>query len=69
CVVEELKKVTTRVAHVLSTSDDGGSTTEIVHVLLGGPAIGDIRSRCLRYVSRPYKETIRAFLVYFHSEI
>ncbi|KAL6842792.1 hypothetical protein ACP4OV_027636 [Aristida adscensionis] len=107
-VVEELKKVTTRVAHVLPVSDDGGSTAEIVR----GPAVGDIRSRCLRLsdestsealsvrrllghrlpldpseaklewyqivegdhslwdgVSRPYRETIRAFLVYFHNEI
>ncbi|CAL5412341.1 unnamed protein product [Camellia sinensis] len=46
-VVEELRKLTTRVAHVLPVSDDGGSTAEIVRVL-GGPAVGDIRSRCLR---------------------
>ena len=43
----ELKRYTTRVAHVLPVSDDGGSTAEIVRVL-GGPAVGDIRSRCLR---------------------
>ncbi|XP_031268256.1 uncharacterized protein LOC116126733 isoform X2 [Pistacia vera] len=110
-VVEELKKFTTRVAHVLPVSDDGGSTAEIVRVL-GGPAVGDIRSRCLRLsdesssealavrrllghrlpldsqqaksewydivegehslwngVSRPYRETIRAFLAYFQNEI
>ncbi|KAK4759190.1 hypothetical protein SAY87_022321 [Trapa incisa] len=110
-VVEELKTLTTRVAHVLPVSDDGGSTAEIVRVL-GGPAVGDIRSRCLRLsdqstsealavrrllghrlpldplqaksewyeiveevhtlwngVSRPYQETIRAFLVYFQNEI
>ncbi|XP_048230299.1 uncharacterized protein YNL011C isoform X6 [Ricinus communis] len=110
-VVEELKKLTTRVAHVLPVSDDGGSTAEIVRVL-GGPAVGDIRSRCLRLsdqstcealavrtllghrlpldaplaklewydivegehplwtgVSRPYRETIQAFLVYFQNEI
>ncbi|XP_010509793.1 PREDICTED: uncharacterized protein YNL011C-like [Camelina sativa] len=110
-VVEELKKITTRVAHVLPVSDDGGSTAEIVRVL-GGPAVGDIRSRCLRLsdestsealavrrllghrlpidahkakkdwydivegdhplwdgVSRPYSETIRAFLIYFQNEI
>ncbi|KAJ7560528.1 hypothetical protein O6H91_04G133800 [Diphasiastrum complanatum] len=110
-VVEELKKLTTRVAHVLPVSDDGGSTAEIVRVL-GGPAIGDIRSRCLRLsdestvealavkrllghrlaltpedaksewyhilegnhllwhdVSGPYRETIRAFLVFFQSQI
>ncbi|XP_052201450.1 uncharacterized protein YNL011C [Diospyros lotus] len=110
-VVEELKKLTTRVAHVLPVSDDGGSTAEIVRVL-GGPAVGDIRSRCLRLsdqstsealavrrllghrlplnaqqaksewydivegehslwegVSKPYRETIRAFLVYFQNQI
>lgn len=32
-VVEELKNITTRVAHVLPVSDDGGSTAEIVRVL------------------------------------
>ena len=42
-----LRGFTTRVAHVLPVSDDGGSTAEIVRVL-GGPAVGDIRSRCLR---------------------
>ncbi|GJW82582.1 maternal effect embryo arrest 18 [Tanacetum coccineum] len=106
-VVEELKKLTTSVAHVLPVSDDGGSTAEIVRVF-GGPAVGDIRSRCLRLsdqstsealavrtllgfrlpldaqqaklewysivegehplwkdVSKPYRETIRAFLAYF----
>ncbi|KAL0321284.1 UNVERIFIED_CONTAM: hypothetical protein Sradi_5389900 [Sesamum radiatum] len=109
-VVEELKKLTTRVSHVLPVSDDGGSTAEIVRVL-GGPAVGDIRSRCLRLsdqsttealavrtllghrlpldaqkakfewydivegnhslwngVSKPYRETIRAFLVYFQDQ-
>lgn len=110
-VAEELTKVTTRVAHVLPVSDDGGSTAEIVRVV-GGPAVGDIRSRCLRLsdestseaiavrrllgyrlpidvsdaksewyrivegehflwngVSRPYGETIRAFLAYFQNQI
>lgn len=43
----QLRQLTTRVAHVLPVSDDGGSTAEIVRVL-GGPAVGDIRSRCLR---------------------
>ena len=42
-----LQGFTTNVAHVLPVSDDGGSTAEIVRVL-GGPAVGDIRSRCLR---------------------
>ncbi|KDD75831.1 UPF0052 hypothetical protein [Helicosporidium sp. ATCC 50920] len=42
-----LASLTTRVTHVLPVSDDGGSTAEIVRVL-GGPALGDLRSRCLR---------------------
>lgn len=42
-----MRQFTTRVTHVLPVSDDGGSTAEIVRVL-GGPAVGDIRSRCLR---------------------
>ncbi|KAG2501859.1 hypothetical protein HYH03_000357 [Edaphochlamys debaryana] len=111
-VAGHLRHMTTRVAHVLPVSDDGGSTAEIVRVL-GGPAVGDIRSRCLRLaddseeearavkrllahrlpaydagaakqewyaivegdhalwrgVGDPYKHTIRAFLVQFHTAI
>lgn len=100
-----------RIAHVLPVSDDGGSTAEIVRVL-GGPAVGDIRSRCLRLsdvsspeaaavktllqhrlpknreearaawlsivegtdplwegITSPYKHTIRAFLIHFHTQL
>ena len=39
--------LTADVCHILPVSDDGGSTAEICRVL-GGPAVGDIRSRCLR---------------------
>jgi len=46
-VAGPLAELTTHVCHVLPVSDDGGSTAEIVRVL-GGPAVGDIRSRCLR---------------------
>ncbi|KAK9836650.1 hypothetical protein WJX74_005352 [Apatococcus lobatus] len=111
-IAGQLRQLTTRVAHVLPVSDDGGSTAEIVRVL-GGPAVGDIRSRCLRLaddtgdeakavkellghrlsstnsqeakvewsnivegehklwsrVSDPYKHTIRAFLVNFHTHV
>ncbi|GJR70920.1 UBP1-associated protein 2C-like protein [Tanacetum coccineum] len=56
-VVEELKKLTTSVAHVLPVSDDGGSTAEIVRVL-GGPAVGDIRSRCLRLSDQSTSEAL-----------
>eukprot|EP01025_Chloroclados_australasicus_P034878 TRINITY_DN3560_c2_g2_i1.p1 TRINITY_DN3560_c2_g2~~TRINITY_DN3560_c2_g2_i1.p1 ORF type:complete len:505 (-),score=48.68 TRINITY_DN3560_c2_g2_i1:13-1434(-) len=46
-VAGSLRTLTNKVVHVLPVSDDGGSTAEIVRVL-GGPAVGDIRSRCLR---------------------
>ena len=39
--------LSTNVAHILPISDSGGSTREIIRVL-GGPAIGDIRSRLVR---------------------
>jgi len=42
-----IKEVTGDVTYILPISDDGGSTMEIVRVL-GGPAIGDIRSRLIR---------------------
>ena len=42
-----MRQLTSLVTYVLPVSDDGGSTAEIVRVL-GGPAVGDIRSRCLR---------------------
>ncbi|XP_050367904.1 uncharacterized protein YNL011C [Argentina anserina] len=109
-VVQDLMNFTTRVAHVLPVSDDGGSTAEIVRVL--GKSQLNVRSRCLRLadkstseavavrqllghrlpldprraksewydivegdhslwtgVTKPYRETIRAFLVYFQSQI
>ena len=46
-IIDELLNLTSRVTHVIPVSDDGGSTAEIVRVL-GGPAVGDLRSRCLR---------------------
>ncbi|XP_068664451.1 uncharacterized protein YNL011C isoform X2 [Aristolochia californica] len=70
-VVEELKKLTTQVAHVLPVSDDGGSTAEIVRVL----AVHDGRTSVegehslWKGVSQPYRETIRTFLAYFQNEI
>lgn len=54
-----LRSFTTRVAHVLPVSDDGGSTAEIVRVL-GGPAVGDIRSRCLRLADDSNTEVINS---------
>lgn len=48
---------TTQVSYVLPITDDGGSTSEIVRVL-GGPAIGDIRSRCIRLAESSNREAL-----------
>lgn len=40
-------KLTQSVAYILPVSDDGGSTAEIIRCM-GGPAIGDLRSRIIR---------------------
>ena len=58
-----LSSLSPRIAHILPVSDDGGSTAEIVRVL-GGPAVGDIRSRCLRLsdVSTPEAVAVKKLL-------
>ncbi|KAJ3195168.1 hypothetical protein HK101_000945 [Irineochytrium annulatum] len=45
--VSMLQGITDNICYVLPVSDDGGSTSEIVKVV-GGPGIGDIRSRLVR---------------------
>ena len=64
-VAGHVRHLTTRVAYVLPVSDDGGSTAEIVRVL-GGPAVGDIRSRCLRLADDSDEEAraVRRLLAY-----
>lgn len=41
--------------YILPVSDDGGSTAEIVR-FLGGPAIGDLRSRIVRLARNQTRE-------------
>lgn len=45
------------VTHVLPVSDDGGSSAEVIRAL-GGPAVGDIRSRCLRLAEESSRESV-----------
>ncbi|KAJ7674447.1 hypothetical protein B0H17DRAFT_1170677 [Mycena rosella] len=56
-----------RACYVLPVSDDGGSSSEIIRVL-GGPSIGDIRSRLVRLIpSAPPAaplDAIRTLLAY-----
>lgn len=56
-----LRRLTQSVSHVLPVSDDGGSTAEIVRVI-GGPAVGDIRSRCLRLADEGDEEVMGLLL-------
>mmetsp|Transcript_4965 Transcript_4965/g.14058 ORF Transcript_4965/g.14058 Transcript_4965/m.14058 type:complete len:455 (-) Transcript_4965:59-1423(-) len=55
CFCRELARWNPAVTHVLPVSDDGGSSAEIARIL-GGPAIGDIRSRLLRLAARQTRE-------------
>lgn len=52
--------------YVLPVSDDGGSSSEIIRVI-GGPSIGDIRSRLIRLIpspAPPHVNAIRELLGY-----
>ena len=62
-IAVELSQLTQKVTHVIPVSDNGGSTSEIVRVL-GGPAVGDLRSRCLRVTdeSTPEAVAVKALL-------
>jgi hypothetical protein len=46
-IVEEIHRYSNQISHIIGISDNGGSTREVLRVL-GGPAIGDIRSRLVR---------------------
>ena len=69
--VLRLRRVIPNIAYVMTVSDDGGSSREIIRVL-GGPSIGDIRSRLVRLarqqtlrefnIQRPYIKAVRALL-------
>lgn len=56
-ITSDLSALTQKVTHVIPVSDNGGSTSEIVRVL-GGPAVGDLRSRCLRLSDESTPEAV-----------
>lgn len=49
-LVNIFQQLSSRITYILPISDNGGSTSEIVRVI-GGPAIGDIRSRITRMIT------------------
>ncbi|KAG7192623.1 uncharacterized protein KQ657_001725 [Scheffersomyces spartinae] len=48
-LVQLFESITPNVSYILPISDNGGSTSELIRVI-GGPAIGDIRSRLTRLI-------------------
>ncbi|KAJ3247363.1 hypothetical protein HDU77_008619 [Chytriomyces hyalinus] len=63
--VPMLQGLTEDICYVMPVSDDGGSTSEIVKVV-GGPGIGDIRSRLLGLAdtSTPEGKAVHKFLAH-----
>lgn len=49
-ITSTFQSITPSVCYVLGVSDNGGSTSELLRVL-GGPSIGDLRSRLTRLIS------------------
>ncbi|KAI9274254.1 hypothetical protein BY458DRAFT_507720 [Sporodiniella umbellata] len=49
-ITNTFQSITPSVCYVLGVSDNGGSTSELLRVL-GGPSIGDLRSRLTRLIS------------------
>lgn len=59
-LVSLFRSISPNVAYILPILDNGGSTSEILRVI-GGPAIGDIRSRLTRLIP-PEQEALRQLL-------
>lgn len=61
-IVSLFNSLSQNITYILPISDNGGSTLEIIRVI-GGPAIGDIRSRLTRLIP-PNQEALRNLLSY-----
>ena len=59
-LVPLFKRLSPNVSYILPILDNGGSTSEIVR-FIGGPAIGDIRSRLTRLIP-DHQEPLRKLL-------
>ncbi|AOA61085.1 hypothetical protein PP7435_CHR1-1189 [Komagataella phaffii CBS 7435] len=51
-LVNLFESISNSVSYILPISDNGGSTSELIRVI-GGPAIGDVRSRITRLIPNP----------------
>lgn len=59
-LVDIFSNISENVTFVLPISDNGGSTSEIIRVI-GGPAIGDIRSRIMHLITEDAQEMKQLF--------
>ncbi|ODQ78684.1 hypothetical protein BABINDRAFT_162387 [Babjeviella inositovora NRRL Y-12698] len=65
-LVSLFSNISSSVSYILPISDNGGSTSELLRVI-GGPAIGDIRSRITRLIPEK-SEPLRRLLSYRLSD-
>ncbi|KAI8339737.1 hypothetical protein BC941DRAFT_421282 [Chlamydoabsidia padenii] len=56
------QSITPNVCYVLGISDNGGSTSELLRVL-GGPSIGDLRSRLTRLITTDGKDALERMAI------
>ncbi|KAI8877016.1 UPF0052-domain-containing protein [Backusella circina FSU 941] len=69
-LVNAFQTITSKVSYILAISDNGGSTSELLRVL-GGPSIGDLRSRLIHLINTEDSEeriAIKELLNYRLSE-
>lgn len=60
-IVEAFTRLSSEILFILPVSDNGGSSSEIIRVL-GGPSIGDLRSRLIRLI--PDHDPMKQLLAY-----
>lgn len=65
-LVSIFSSLSPNISYILPISDNGGSTSELIRVV-GGPAIGDLRSRITRLIPEK-SESLRTLLSYRLSE-
>jgi 2-phospho-L-lactate transferase/gluconeogenesis factor (CofD/UPF0052 family) len=53
-LVTLFQSISSKISYIIPISDNGGSTSELIRVI-GGPAIGDLRSRLTRLIPESHK--------------
>ncbi|ORX53597.1 UPF0052-domain-containing protein [Hesseltinella vesiculosa] len=61
-IANAFQSITASVCYVLAISDNGGSTSELLRIL-GGPAIGDLRSRLTRLITTDSTDVVERLAI------